>query len=343
MVTTQGFNALLKLVEEPPPHLRFIFATTEPDKVIADDPVAHPPLPVPADPAAAAVDYLAELCEKEGVAIEPAALPLVVRAGAGSARDTLSVLDQLIGGAGADGRHLRRWRPRCSATRPTACSTRSSTRSPPATARRCSASSTRSIETGQDPRRFAEDLLRRLRDLVIVAAVPDAPGHRADRRRRGPGRAAGRPGRAVRPRRAEPGRRHRRDRADRDARRHRAPAAARADLRPGAAAGRRRPDRGRAGPARPARAADGDHRCAAAPGRRHRAAPAPPSTPARRRQRPPRPPRAGRAGPSRRRPAGRAGRQLRAAAHRSRRRRRARLPSREPPAPDPGRRRGSGP
>ena len=55
MVTTQGFNALLKLVEEPPPHLRFIFATTEPEKVIPHDPVAHPPLPVPADPAAAAL------------------------------------------------------------------------------------------------------------------------------------------------------------------------------------------------------------------------------------------------------------------------------------------------
>ena len=115
-----------------------------PRRCIADHPLAHPPLPVPADPAAAARRPTSPSCaSRRACTIEPAALPLVVRAGAGSARDTLSVLDQLLGGAGPDGRHLRRWPPACSATRPTPCSTRSSTRSPPATARRCSASSTR--------------------------------------------------------------------------------------------------------------------------------------------------------------------------------------------------------
>ena len=107
MVTTQGFNALLKLVEEPPPHLRFIFATTEPDKVLPTIRSRTHHYPFRLIPPRLLSSYLSELCEKEGVTIEPAALPLVVRAGAGSARDTLSVLDQLLGGAGPERRHPR--------------------------------------------------------------------------------------------------------------------------------------------------------------------------------------------------------------------------------------------
>jgi DNA polymerase III subunit gamma/tau len=103
MVTTQGFNALLKLVEEPPPHLRFIFATTEPDKVLPTIRSRTHHYPFRLIPPRLLSSYLSELCAKEGVAIEPAAVPLVVRAGAGSARDTLSVLDQLLGGADAAG------------------------------------------------------------------------------------------------------------------------------------------------------------------------------------------------------------------------------------------------
>ena len=101
MVTPQGFNALLKLVEEPPEHLKFVFATTEPDKVIGTirSRTHHYPFRLIAP--RILTDYLRELCVLEGVEVEPAALPLVVRAGGGSARDTLSVLDQLMGG------HLR--------------------------------------------------------------------------------------------------------------------------------------------------------------------------------------------------------------------------------------------
>ena len=174
MVSTQGFNALLKLVEEPPEHLRFIFATTEPDKVIPTIRSRTHHYPFRLIPPRLLSSYLTELCEQEGVQIDQAALPLVVRAGAGSARDTLSVLDQLIGGAGARRASPTTSPPTCSATRPTRCSTRSSTRSRPATAARSSAVVDKVIETGQDPRRFTEDLLRRLRDLVIVDAVPEA-------------------------------------------------------------------------------------------------------------------------------------------------------------------------
>ncbi|MGN0064157.1 MAG: DNA polymerase III subunit gamma/tau, partial [Nocardioides sp.] len=103
MVTPAAFNALLKLVEEPPPHLRFIFATTEPEKVIPTIRSRTHHYPFRLIPPRLLSDYLEQLCAAEGVQIEPAALPLVVRAGAGSARDTLSVLDQLLGGAGPDG------------------------------------------------------------------------------------------------------------------------------------------------------------------------------------------------------------------------------------------------
>ena len=174
MVTTQGFNALLKIVEEPPEHVRFIFATTEPEKVIGTVRSRTHHYPFRLIPPRVLSAYLGELCEREGVAIEPAALPLVVRAGGGSARDTLSVLDQLIGGAGRGRRHLRPHRRRCSASPPTPCSTRSSTRSPRTTAPRVFGVVDKVIEVGQDPRRFTEDLLQRLRDLLIIAAVPDA-------------------------------------------------------------------------------------------------------------------------------------------------------------------------
>ncbi|MCW2809305.1 MAG: polymerase subunit gamma and tau [Marmoricola sp.] len=173
MVSSQGFNALLKLVEEPPEHLKFIFATTEPEKVIPTIRSRTHHYPFRLIPPRTLSDYLAELCEKEGVRIDSAALPLVVRAGAGSARDSLSVLDQLLGGAGPDG-----------VTYEVATSLLGYTPDNlldevvDAFAAVDGAGVfgvvDKVIETGQDPRRFTEDVLRRLRDLVIVAAVPDA-------------------------------------------------------------------------------------------------------------------------------------------------------------------------
>ncbi len=174
MVSTQGFNALLKLVEEPPPHLRFIFATTEPDKVIPTIRSRTHHYPFRLIPPRSLSAYLSELCEKEGVAIEPAALPLLVRAGAGSARDTLSVLDQLLGGAGTDGvthalaSGLLGYTPDTLLDEVVDAFAAGDGAAVFGVVDKV-------IETGQDPRRFTEDLLRRLRDLVIVAAVPDAP------------------------------------------------------------------------------------------------------------------------------------------------------------------------
>ncbi|WP_322937621.1 DNA polymerase III subunit gamma and tau [Nocardioides bizhenqiangii] len=174
MVTTQGFNALLKLVEEPPPHLRFIFATTEPDKVIPTIRSRTHHYPFRLIPPRLLSSYLSELCELEGVTIEPTALPLVVRAGAGSARDTLSVLDQLLGGAGPAGVTYDLASGLLGYTPDTLLDGVVD-----AFAAGDGASVfgvvDKVIETGQDPRRFTEDLLRRLRDLVIVSAVPDAP------------------------------------------------------------------------------------------------------------------------------------------------------------------------
>ncbi|WP_344111620.1 DNA polymerase III subunit gamma and tau, partial [Nocardioides humi] len=173
MVTTQGFNALLKLVEEPPPHLRFIFATTEPEKVIPTIRSRTHHYPFRLIPPRLLTSYLTDLCEKEGVAIEPAALPLVVRAGAGSARDTLSVLDQLLGGAGSQGVTYDLASGLLGYTPDTLLDDVVSAFAA-GDGSAVFGVVDKVIETGQDPRRFTEDLLRRLRDLVIISAVPDA-------------------------------------------------------------------------------------------------------------------------------------------------------------------------
>jgi DNA polymerase-3 subunit gamma/tau len=173
MVTTAGFNALLKLVEEPPPHVKFIFATTEPEKVIGTIRSRTHHYPFRLVPPRVLSDYLRRLCDAEGVAIESSVLPLVVRAGAGSVRDSLSVLDQLLGGAGPHGVTYDQSVALLGFT-PDALLDEIVDAFAAGDGAGVFATIDKVIEVGQDPRRFAEDLLRRLRDLVIVASVPDA-------------------------------------------------------------------------------------------------------------------------------------------------------------------------
>jgi DNA polymerase-3 subunit gamma/tau len=174
MVSSQGFNALLKIVEEPPEHVRFIFATTEPEKVIGTVRSRTHHYPFRLIPPKVLSAYLTELCARERVAIEPAALPLIVRAGGGSARDTLSILDQLIGGAADDGvthalaTGLLGFTPDSLLDEVVDAFAAHDGAGVFAVVDKV-------IETGQNPRRFTEDLLQRLRDLVIISAVPDAP------------------------------------------------------------------------------------------------------------------------------------------------------------------------
>ncbi|NLE97207.1 MAG: DNA polymerase III subunit gamma and tau, partial [Propionibacterium sp.] len=173
MVTAAGFNALLKLVEEPPPHAKFIFATTEPEKVIGTIRSRTHHYPFRLVPPRTLSSYLSEICEAEGVQIDQTVLPLVVRAGGGSVRDALSVLDQLLGGAAETGVDYEQAAALLGYTPDTLLDDIMD-----AFAAGDSSAVFRTIdkviETGQDPRRFAEDLLRRLRDLVILAAVPTA-------------------------------------------------------------------------------------------------------------------------------------------------------------------------
>ena len=173
MVTPQGFNALLKLVEEPPPHTKFIFATTEPEKVIGTIRSRTHHYPFRLVPPKVLGDYLAQICETEGVAVDHASIPLVVRAGAGSVRDSLSVLDQLLGGAGEEGVSYTQAAALLGYT-PDALLDEIMDAFAAGDAAGVFRTIDKVIEVGQDPRRFAEDLLRRLRDLVILAAVPEA-------------------------------------------------------------------------------------------------------------------------------------------------------------------------
>ncbi|MHA6508580.1 DNA polymerase III subunit gamma and tau [Tessaracoccus sp. Y1736] len=173
MVTTQGFNALLKLVEEPPPHTKFIFATTEPEKVIGTIRSRTHHYPFRLVPPRMLVDYLADICQSEGVAVDQAAIPLVVRAGGGSVRDSLSVLDQLLGGSGEEGVSYTQAAALLGYT-PDALLDEIMDAFAAGDSAGVFRTVDKVIEVGQDPRRFAEDLLRRLRDLIILAAVPEA-------------------------------------------------------------------------------------------------------------------------------------------------------------------------
>jgi len=173
MVSTAGFNALLKLVEEPPPHLKFIFATTEPDKVIGTIRSRTHHYPFRLVPPATLTDYLGQVSDAEHVAVEPAALPLVVRAGAGSVRDSLSVLDQLLGGAGEQGLTYD-LAVRLLGYTPDTLLDEAVDAMAAGDGATVFGVVDKVIESGQDPRRFAEDLLQRLRDLIVISVIPDA-------------------------------------------------------------------------------------------------------------------------------------------------------------------------
>ncbi|ANC32432.1 DNA polymerase III subunit gamma and tau [Isoptericola dokdonensis] len=175
MVSPAGFNALLKIVEEPPPHIKFVFATTEPDKVIGTIRSRTHHYPFRLLPPDVLGPYLEQLCTAEGVELGAGVTPLVTRAGGGSARDTLSVLDQLI--AGATGKTVEY---------DTAVGLLGFTHATllddvvDAIAARDGGSIFRVVDhvvaTGHEPRRFVEDVLERLRDLIVIAVSGDAAG-----------------------------------------------------------------------------------------------------------------------------------------------------------------------
>ncbi|HEX2145668.1 MAG TPA: DNA polymerase III subunit gamma and tau [Glycomyces sp.] len=173
MVTAAGFNALLKLVEEPPDYVLFIFATTEPDKVLPTIRSRTHHYPFRLIPPPAMRELCRKLCDEEGAVVADDVLPLVVRSGGGSARDTLSVLDQLIAGAGPEGVTYERAAGLLGVTDAGLLD------------EMCEAFAAadgaavmevveRVVEGGHDPRRFTGDLLERLRDLIVLTQVPDA-------------------------------------------------------------------------------------------------------------------------------------------------------------------------
>ncbi|WP_100501099.1 DNA polymerase III subunit gamma and tau [Geodermatophilus chilensis] len=176
MVTTQGFNALLKLVEEPPEFLVFVFATTEPDKVLPTIRSRTHHYPFRLVPPTTLRGLLEKTCTAEGVQVEPTVFPLVVRAGGGSVRDSLSILDQLLAGAGEEGVTYRSAVGLLGVTDDALLDETIdalAAHDAPGVFRAVD----RVVEAGHDPRRFATDLLDRLRDLIVLDAVPDAGGN----------------------------------------------------------------------------------------------------------------------------------------------------------------------
>ena len=166
-------NALLKVVEEPPPHVVFIFATTEPEKLIATIRSRTHHYPFRLVPPGILTKHLEKICEEESVKVAKGVIPLVVRAGGGSVRDSLSVLGQLLAGAGPDG-----------VTFEIAIALLGYTDSAildqvvDSFAAGDGASVYQSVdhlvEAGHEPRRFAQDLLERLRDLIVLEAIPQS-------------------------------------------------------------------------------------------------------------------------------------------------------------------------
>ena len=175
MVSNQGFNALLKLVEEPPDHVKFVFATTEPEKVIGTIRSRTHHYPFRLVPPETLEAFMSGICADEGIEIGAGVLPLVVRAGGGSVRDSLSVLDQLIGGSEE---RMLAYDQAIALLGFTDASLLDD--AVEAVAARDGASLfavvERVVQSGHDPRRFVEDLLQRLRDLIVVSLA----GEQAD-------------------------------------------------------------------------------------------------------------------------------------------------------------------
>jgi DNA polymerase-3 subunit gamma/tau len=177
MVTTAGFNALLKIVEEPPEHLIFIFATTEPEKVLPTIRSRTHHYPFRLLPPKTMRSLIGRICEQERVVVDDAVYPLVIRAGGGSPRDTLSVLDQLVAGSenGPDGPRLTYSRALGLLGATDVALIDDAVDALAATDATALFSAVESvIDAGHDPRRFATDLLERFRDLIVLQAVPDA-------------------------------------------------------------------------------------------------------------------------------------------------------------------------
>jgi DNA polymerase-3 subunit gamma/tau len=172
MVTQQGFNALLKIVEEPPEHVKFIFATTEPEKVIGTirSRTHHYPFRLVAP--ATMLEYITQLCVEEKVEVEDGVLPLVIRAGGGSVRDTLSLLDQIIAGS-ENGKVSRDRTNNLLGYTPSELLDESLDAVGRGDSGTAFSVIDRVVQTGSDPRRFVEDVLERYRDLVIVDATGD--------------------------------------------------------------------------------------------------------------------------------------------------------------------------
>lgn len=177
MVTTAGFNALLKIVEEPPEHLIFVFATTEPEKVLPTirSRTHHYPFRLLAPRTMRPL--LERICAEENVNVDDAVYPLVIRAGGGSPRDTLSVLDQLLAGSeqGATGNHITYQRALALLGATDMALIDEAVEALAAgDAAALFGAVEAVIDAGHDPRRFATDLLERFRDLIVLQAVPDA-------------------------------------------------------------------------------------------------------------------------------------------------------------------------
>lgn len=187
MISNAGSNALLKIVEEPPEHLIFIFATTEPEKVIGTIRSRTHHYPFRLLTPQAMKGLLARTVEAEGMSVEDSVYPLVIRAGGGSPRDSLSILDQLLAGAGPGGLTYQEALPLLGVTDLSLLDATVDALAGGDKAR-LFATIDDVIETGIEPRRFVSDLLDRLRDLMVLEAVPealemglvDAPADRAE-------------------------------------------------------------------------------------------------------------------------------------------------------------------